>query len=110
MSMPVMVLEDTLNPIKAVSRSLKLTGPKQWQITVFWGILFAAYMVIALLFTGVFGVVAALAGDSVVGTVILGLANGIVSMIVAMIVCGLSVAMYDQLAGPSDDDIASTFD
>ena len=110
MSMPVMVLENTLNPIKAVSRSLKLTGPKQWQIVLFWGILGAAYLVIALLITGVFGVVAALAGSSFVGTLILGLANGVMGMIVAMVVCGLAVAMYDQLAGPDGADITSTFD
>ncbi len=110
MSMPVMVLEHTLNPFKAVGRSLKLTGPKQWQIALFWGILTLSYIVIALLVTGVFGVIAAIAGDSFVGTLILGLANGVMGMIIAMIVCGLAVAMYDQLTGASQTDIETTFE
>lgn len=110
MSMPVLVLEDTLNPLRAVARSFALTGPKQWAILLFWGVLFFAYMVVALLLTGVFGVIAAMAGSGAIATLILGLANGAIGMIVGMVVCGLAVAMYGQLAGPSEDDITETFE
>lgn len=110
MSMPVLVLEDTLNPLRAVARSFALTGPKQWAILLFWGVLFFAYMVVALLLTGVFGVIAAMAGSGAIATLILGLANGAIGMIVGMVVSGLAVAMYGQLAGPSEDDITETFE
>ncbi|GMN03850.1 hypothetical protein MTsPCn3_25810 [Erythrobacter sp. MTPC3] len=110
MSLPVLVFENTLNPIKAVLGSFKMTGPKQWSILLFWGILLAAYMVIALLITSIFSLIAAIAGDSTAAMLILGLTNGALGMIVGMIVSGLAVAMYGQLAGPSDTELTSTFD
>ncbi|MBD2842767.1 hypothetical protein [Erythrobacter rubeus] len=110
MSLPVLVLEGTLNPIKAVSRSFRLTGPKKWSIMLFWGVLFAAYMVVALLLTSIFGLIAALAGDSVVAMLILGLTNGLLGMGIGMIVSGLAVAMHGQLAGPSEAELTSTFE
>lgn len=110
MSMPVLMLENTLNPITAISRSFALTGPKQWAILLFWGILFAAYMVIALLLTGVFGLIAAMAGSGTVAMLILGIFNGLTGMVVGMVVCGLAVAMHGQLAGPSNEAISETFE
>lgn len=110
MSMPVLVFEDTLNPITASLRSFKLTKSSQWRIIVFWGVLFVAYMVVALLATSVFGLIAALAANSTVGVVIIGLANGIMGMIVGMVICALAVAMYGQLAGPSETAISETFE
>ncbi|MEL6239570.1 MAG: hypothetical protein AAFQ90_13400, partial [Pseudomonadota bacterium] len=80
MSMPVVVLEDTLNPFAAILRSFKLTHKKQWSILIFWTILFVAYMVVALLFTGGFGVIAALAGGGTATALILGVANGALAM------------------------------
>lgn len=110
MSLPVLVFQGTLNPVKAVLGSFKLTKPRQWAILVFWGVLFAAYIVIALLITSVFGLIAALAGDSVAAMLILGLTNGALGMAVGMIISGLAVAMYGQLAGPTDTEITSTFE
>ena len=110
LTMPVIVVEHMLNPLKAVKRSWDLTGPSQWGVLGFWLILGVAYMVISLLLLGVFGVIAALAGDGTTGMLILGLSNGLISMVVSMVLCGLAVAMHAQLAGPSEKDIAATFD
>ncbi|MBV7265027.1 hypothetical protein [Erythrobacter ani] len=110
MSLPVLVLEQTLNPIKAVSRSFRLTGPKKWAIMLFWGVLFGAYMVVAVLLTSIFGLIAALAGDSTVAMLILGFTNGLLGMGIGMLVSGLAVAMHGQLAGPSEAELKSTFE
>lgn len=110
MSMPVVVLENTLNPFAAILRSFKLTHKKQWSILIFWTILFVAYMVVALLFTGGFGVIAALAGGGTATALILGVANGALAMAIGMIVCGLAVSIFEQLSGSDKGEVASVFE
>jgi hypothetical protein len=110
LSMPALVLGETLNPFTAVTRSFKLTGPKQWSILLFWGVLLAVYVVIALLLTGIFGLVAALIGSGTAAMVVLGIANGAMGMAIGMLICGVSVAMFTQLSGPSTAAIEETFD
>lgn len=110
LTMPVIVIDNVLNPIKAVKRSWDLTGKSQWGVLGFWVILGVAYLVISLLLFGVLGMVAALAGGGTSSTLILGLTNGIISLVVSMVLCGLLVAMHGQLAGPSNEEISSTFE
>lgn len=110
LSMPVLVLEDTLNPVKAMIRSFRLTAPRQWAITVFWVVLFVIYILISLLVTGVFGVIAALAGTGTAAMVIVGLVNGALGMAVGILICAIAVAMFGQLAGPSAERIEETFE
>ena len=109
MSMPVMVLEKTLNPITAVMRSFKLTHRRQWLIMIFWAVLGLCYIVIALLVSGVFGVVAALAGSGTVSALILGITNGLMGMVIGMLMCGIGVAMHGQLSGTDGETIESVF-
>jgi len=110
MSMPVLVLEDSLNPISAVIRSFKLTKARQWSILIFWLVLFLCYFVMALLLSSAIGVIAAMAGGGTATALILGITNGLMGMAVGMIICGIAVAMYGQLNGPSDNEITSVFD
>ncbi|MEM1053103.1 MAG: hypothetical protein AAGI28_13520, partial [Pseudomonadota bacterium] len=53
MAMPVLVLEGTLNPIKAVTRSFALTKAKQWPILGFWVVIVVIMVVASLIFTSV---------------------------------------------------------
>ncbi|MEO0589658.1 MAG: hypothetical protein AAFZ11_03750 [Pseudomonadota bacterium] len=110
MSLPALVLEGTLNPVSATLRSYKLTHKKQWSILIFWVVLFALYMVIALLFSGGVGAIAALAGGGTVTALILGITNGVLGMVSGMIMCGLAVAIFQQLSGPDPDEVSSVFD
>ena len=110
MSMPVLVLENSLNPISAVMRSFKLTKARQWSILIFWLVLFLCYFVMALLLSSAIGVIAAMAGGGTATALILGITNGLMGMAIGMIICGIAVAMYGQLNGPSDNEITSVFD
>lgn len=110
LTMPVVVVDHVFNPLKAVKRSWDLTGLSQWRVMGFWGILFVAYMVISLLLLGVFGVLAALFGSGTGGTLILGLTNGLISMVVAIVLSGLVVAMHAHLSGPGERTITETFE
>lgn len=110
MSLPVLVLEGTLNPFSAMMRSFKLTHKRQWSILIFWSILFVVYMVIALLFSSGFGVIAALAGGGTATALILGFANGLMGIATSLIICGLAVAIFEQLRGPDEDEVSSVFE
>lgn len=109
MSMPVMVLEGTLNPITALTRSFSLTKPKQWAILGFWVIIIVIMVIASLIFTSVFGLVAALAGTGLVSALILGLATGLSGMVYGMVLCAIAAAMHSQLSGPSAEAIEDTF-
>lgn len=110
LTLPVIVNEHALNPLKALKRSWDLTRPSAWGVLGFWGILTVAYLVILLLVGGVFAMIASLAGQGTVATLIVGLANGLLAVGAGMVMSGLAVAMHGQLAGPSEQDISSTFD
>lgn len=110
LTMPVVVLDHVLNPLKAIKRSWDLTGKSQWRVIAFWGVLFVAYMVISLLLMGVFGVIAAMFGGGTGSTLVLGLVNGLMALVISIILSGLLVAMHDQLSGPSERQISETFE
>jgi hypothetical protein len=110
MTMPVMVLEHNLNPFSAMGRSISLTGPKQWQILLFWVVLMVVFVVVSLLFNGVVGLIAALMGSGTTAMLILGLANGATGMASGILICALSVAMHSQLSGPNAATIEEPFD
>lgn len=110
MSMPVLVLGGTRNPVTAMTTSFRLTGPRQWQVLMFWAVLLIAMIVISLLFSGVIGVVAALAASTTTAMLIAGVTSGLTSVASGIVTCGVAVAMYEQLSGPSIGAIADTFE
>lgn len=110
LTMPVLVLDDIRNPLKALLRSWRLTAAKQGAILAFWVVLGVIYLVLSLLFAGLFGVIGALMGSgSTAALVLLGLVNGVMAMAVGVLLCAIAVAMYGQLAGPSAARIEETF-
>ena len=109
MSMPVLILEDTLNPVTAITRSFSLTKPRQWPIMGFWTVILVIFLVISVIFGGVMTLVASALGGGLATALITGLANGLTSMIIGMIVSAVAVAMHGQLSGPSADTIEDTF-
>lgn len=99
LTLPVIVLEGALNPITAMRRSWRLTKPHAWAIFGFYALLAIAYVVISLLLFGVFGVVAAGLGEGTGSALFLGLVNGLVGALVALVLSGILVSMHQQLAG-----------
>ena len=99
LTLPVIVLESAMNPIKALRRSWRLTKPHAKAIFGFFALLAIAYMVISLLLFGMLGVVAAGLGEGTGSALFLGLVNGLIGAAVAMILSGILVSMHQQLAG-----------
>lgn len=110
MTLPALVLGETLNPITAMTSSFRLTGPKQWQILLFWVVLYVVIVIINLLVGGLVGVLAALIGPGTTGLAISGIANGLIGALISMLFCAIAVAMYGQLAGAGEAEIRDTFD
>jgi len=110
LSLPALVLGHSLNPAKAMAHSFRLTRPRQWAITLFWVVIFAVYLLVSLLVTGLFGVVAALMGTGTAAMALLGLVNGATAMAVGILVSAIAVAMFTHLAGPDAEQIERTFD
>ncbi|WP_181815649.1 glycerophosphoryl diester phosphodiesterase membrane domain-containing protein [Alteripontixanthobacter maritimus] len=95
-TMPVMVLENRLNPVAAIRRSWRLTKPKQGRIAAFLFMLAAAYIVISIVLLMVVGLMAAIAGDAIF---LVAAIQGLLGALIGMVVCGLGVAAHEQLTG-----------
>lgn len=103
---PVIAIEQTMNPFAVLGRTWRLTRPVQGRLFLFYLVLFAAYVVIALVLFMIMGMIAAALGAPSA----LGFLNGIVGAVVAMLFSAIIVAVYNQLAGPSLASIGSTFE
>ncbi|AWW73797.1 hypothetical protein CD351_05085 [Erythrobacter sp. KY5] len=108
--MPTLVLGGTLNPFKGIAGSFRLTRKSQWMILIFWVVLGAIFVLISLLLTGVFSLIAAVFGGGTTSLLILGIANGMLGMVSGVMLCAIAVAMYGQLSGPSAKNVAETFE
>lgn len=106
MSMPVIALEDTLNPVTVLKRSWTMTKPVQWPLLGFFVLLTVGYMVIAIVLSLVVGLAIAAIGSPVLS----GIFNGVIGTIVAMIFTGVVAAVYDQLNGGSAASLSDTFE
>lgn len=106
MTMPVIAIEGVANPIAAMKRSWAMTGPIRWRLLGFYALLFVGYMVIAMVLFMIMGLIAAALGSPA----LLGFLNGIAGAVVAMVVSGIVVAIYRQLAGTTPTGIRETFE
>lgn len=109
-TLPIIVLDPEPNPLTAMKKSWQLTGPRKWAIFGFWVLLTIAYFVIAILIMSVVGLMGALAPTSSGTIIVLGLVNGIIGALVAMLLSGILVAMYQQLSGPTAEAVSETFE
>lgn len=106
LTMPVLVIDGTMNPFAALGRSWSLTKPVQGRLFLFYVLLFIAYLVIALVLFMVMGlIVAGLGAPSAIGFL-----NGIIGALVAMVFSGILAAIYGQLAGSTPQALGDTFE
>lgn len=107
--LPVIILEETLNPITAIMRSWKLTAPKKWAIAGFWALILVVYVILAMIVGGIVGVAAAL-GSGSTSALIMGIFNGVLGVIAAMIFSGIYVALHQGLTGATAESVSETFE
>ena len=110
LTMPVIGLERAYNPLKAMVRSWRLTKVVAWRLFAFFLLLFIAYMVLSLVFMGIIGGAIGAIGGGAGGSFAIGLLNGVVGALVAMIFSAILVSLYRQLAGPGTAEVRETFE
>ncbi|MDJ0978961.1 MAG: hypothetical protein QNI87_10530 [Erythrobacter sp.] len=110
LTLPVMVLEWRLNPLKALARSWRLTAQSASNVFGFWMLMAVAWFV-SLLFEIVLSTgLASIPGPGSIAFLIDGLLGGVFAMVWGSIYCAMGVAMHAQLKGPDAGDIAAKFE
>ena len=109
LTMPIIALDGITGPWAVCKRSWELTRSHALKIFFFYVLIFAAYIVIAMILGSVFGVIAGLLGNGTGAALVLGLSNGLMGAAVAMLFSAIMVAMHRQLSGISVTTIDQTF-
>jgi hypothetical protein len=106
---PVIAIESERNPIKALRRSWSLTKGNSFRIAVFMALLLVTLVIVTGLFSIVLGLVFALF-DKTIADIGNALVASVVNALIAVVFLVVLAAIHRQLAGPSSQQLASTFE
>ena len=106
---PVIAIESELNPIKAMRQSWALTKGNSIRIFAFLMLLLIAVGVVAVLVTLILGTVFAAFSPAIAG-IGNGIVTAIVNAVVGVIFIAVLASIHRQLAGPSNEATAETFE
>lgn len=106
---PVIAIEGERNPVNAIRRSWRLTKGNASRILLFLFLLMFTIGIIATLVSAVLGLVLSAIGEPVT-TIGLNLVSGLVNAVVTVIFLVVTAAIHRQLAGPSSETLAQTFE
>lgn len=98
LTLPIMVIERELNPVKALPRSWRLTAQSPGNVFGFWMLMAVAWFVSMLVQLMISAVLSGISEDAATVALIQGLCGGIFAMIWGAIYCAMGVAMHSALA------------
>jgi hypothetical protein len=106
---PVIAIEGLRNPIAAMQRSWRLTKGNSFRIVLFVMLLFLTLGIIVLLLSIVLGLVFALFDETVasIGNAVVASFTNTLFAVVGLLVLA---SVHQQLAGPSGEELAATFE
>ncbi|MXO69324.1 hypothetical protein GRI72_10850 [Altererythrobacter marinus] len=107
---PVMVLGNTLNPVRALRDSWQLTKGNSLRLFAFYLLLLIAIVIAAMVITMVIGLFVAMLGETTAGLLVGGVLNGILTTIWSVVFVCVLAAVYRQLSGPSTEAVSETFE
>ncbi len=111
LTLPTIVIERRLNPFAAIARSWQLTQGHGFRIGHFFLLLGVTAIVLLLLLSLLFGMLLAVtAGESTGAKLISGLFSGVLATGAVLLMMGIVVGIYRQLAGDGGGEVARTFD
>lgn len=109
--LPVVVIEQTFNPIAAMRRSWRLTKGNSLRLFAFYMLLLVVYFVIIMVVTMITMALAiAILGQGKLAMLFGGAVSGIVGAAASVLLTAVLAAIHRQLAGPSAEVLGSTFD
>jgi hypothetical protein len=106
----VIVAESATNPLAAVRRSWRLTKGNSLRLLLFYVLLVVPYVIIAALAEGLFGAIGAVVGGAQGQLFIGGAASSLVGAVWGALSAAITAALYEQLAGRPEGEVARTFD
>ena len=116
LTMPVIVIDNVLNPIAALVHSWRLTRGNSLLIFGFYLLLFIGYMVLTMALFAVVGVFIGMSRLAVgaappgsIALIAMGLISGMIGAVVNLLFSGILAAIHRQLSGPSSEAISETF-
>lgn len=109
-TLPVMVTEWELNPVKALWRSWKLSSNNPGNVFGFWMLVAVAWFVTFIMQMAVTILLASVPGPGSTATLIQGLIGGAFAMVWGSIYSTMGVAMLSALKGPDAETIAADFE
>lgn len=111
LTQPCIVIERRLNPFAAIARSWVLTKGNTFRIGHFFLLLAVTAVVLLLLLSLLLGMLLAVtAGESTGAKLISGLFSGVLLTGAVLLMMGIAVSIYRQLAGDDGGEVARTFD
>lgn len=109
--LPVVVIEQTFNPVAALQRSWRLTKDNSLRLFAFYMLLLIVYFVIIMVVTMItMALAVALLGQGKLAMLVGGVVSGIVGAAASVLLTAILAAIHRQLAGPSPDALGKTFD
>ena len=105
---PVIAIERLRNPISVMQRSWSLTKGNSLRIFAFFALLILVLLVLSALASGVFALFAML-GEGI-GTIIVALLQGLLSMVTTMLSVAVIAALYHQLSGRGSQPASDVFE
>lgn len=112
MTLPVVVVENVLNPLAALQRSWRLTRGNALKLLGFYALLLVAYVVITVLLMVIIGAATGIAGGGEPGEATLlftSVLAGAIGAVVGVIASAVLAAVHAQLAGVKDRALDDTF-
>jgi hypothetical protein len=106
---PVIAIEGERNPVAALRRSWRLTKGNSLRILLFLFLLMFTIGIIATLVSAVLTLILSAIGEPVT-TIGIDVVSGLVNAVVTVIFLVVTVAIHRQLAGPSNEALAETFE
>lgn len=107
---PVVAVERAFNPIAALRRSWQLMRGNVGRVMLFYALLLIAFGAIALITMLVLGTVFAMALPAEGARIASALISSVLTAVLALYLVAVLAAVHRQLAGPSADATARTFD
>ena len=106
---PVIAIEGELNPLAAMRRSWALTKGNSLRLFAFFFLLLIAIGIVSILVTAVLQLVFS-AFDQSIANIGNGLVSSVINAVVAALLLTVLAAVHRQLAGPSTEAVADTFE
>ena len=111
LTLPVVIIERTMNPMTALLRSWRLTAGNSFRLAFFYLLLFVAYLVIAIVLSMVvMGALAVFGGQGDLAVIGGALISGVTGAVASVLFAGLLAAIHRQLAGRSPEADSAAFE